>query len=254
VEWLRFWEYSTADWAGLQFLVLVLAALVAWRQVREAQRQREDARRQREEQARPFVVMTLEVRNTVAEFRIENVGKTIARNVRFQFTPPIESSWDGDDGHVRLAETNLLRHGIPTLPPGKPVEALFDQLPARVSKDLPDDYEVTVSYEDPLGRTYSEPMTVGYSHLKDVGRLHRHDVHDIHREIRKIARELRRWTYMGNALRVMTGDDVKENHRQREEYFARKEAEAQAEADAAKADEVEQLGPTGFKAKSKRPK
>jgi hypothetical protein len=52
--------------------VLLIAAIVAWRQVREA-------RHQREEQARPFVVMTLEIGNTVAEFRIENVGRTIAR-------------------------------------------------------------------------------------------------------------------------------------------------------------------------------
>jgi hypothetical protein len=42
-------------------------------------------------------------------------------------------------------------YGIPTLPPGKPVEALFDQLPARLGQGLPDDYDVTISYEDPLG-------------------------------------------------------------------------------------------------------
>jgi len=59
-HWLRFWEYTTADWAGLQFAVLVIAALVALRQVREA-------RAQREQQGRPFVVMTLDVATTVAQ-------------------------------------------------------------------------------------------------------------------------------------------------------------------------------------------
>ena len=70
MDWrgLRFWEYTTADWAGLQFAVLVTAAIVAWRQVVEA-------RHQREELARPFVVMTLEVATTVAEFKIETLGE-----------------------------------------------------------------------------------------------------------------------------------------------------------------------------------
>lgn len=186
---------------------------------------------------------------TVGEFKIENVGRTIARNVRFEFDPPIKSSWDGDAGHVPIAETNLLKHGIPTLPPGKPVEALFDQLPARLGKGLPDDYDVTVSYEDPLGKRYSERMTVGYSHLKEVGRIHRGDIHDVHKEIKDIARELHRWTYMGKALRVMTREDVKEDRREVEERFAQQEAEANSEAEAVKEDEVEQLGPAGFEVK-----
>jgi hypothetical protein len=241
-HWLRFWEFTTADWAGLQFAVLVTAAIVALRQVREA-------RAQREQQGRPFVVMTLEVATTVAQFKIENVGRTIARNVRFEFNPPIESSWDGEAGHVPIAQTNLLKHGIPTLPPGKPVEALFDQLPARLGREMPDDYEVTVSYEGPLGKTYSEPMTIGYSHLKEVGRIHRADIHDVHKEIKDIARELHRWTYLGKGLRVMTRDDVKEDRREMEERFAQQEAEAKAAAEAATVDEVEQLGPSGFEVK-----
>lgn len=248
MDWLRFWEYTTADWAGLQFVVLVIAALVAWRQVREA-------RRQREEQARPFVVMTLEIRSTVGEFRIENVGRTIARDVRFAFDPPIESSWDGDAGHVPFAKTNLLQHGIPTLPPGKPVEALFDQLPARLQKGLPDDYEVTISYEDPLGKKYSEPMTVGYSHLKEVGRMERRDIQDVHKEIKDIAREVRKWTFMGTAIRVMTRDDVREYNREMEEHFAQREAEAtKAEAQGADAgDKIERLGPSGFEVEGEPP-
>jgi hypothetical protein len=195
--------------------------------------------------------MTLDVATTIAQFKIENVGRTIARNVRFEFDPPIESSWDGEAGHVPIAQTNLLKDGIPTLPPGTPVEALFDQLPARLGRGLPDDYEVTVSYEGPLGKKYSEPMTVGYSHLREVGRIQRADIHDVHKEIKNIASELHRWTYQAKALRVMTGEEVKEDRRELEERFAQQEEKAKAEAEAAAAnvDEVEQLGPSGFELK-----
>jgi hypothetical protein len=54
LDWLRFWDYTAADWADLQLLVLVVAAIVAWRQVKEA-------RRLREAQAQPFVVVDFEV-------------------------------------------------------------------------------------------------------------------------------------------------------------------------------------------------
>ena len=148
-----------------------------------------------------------------------------------------------------MAETNLLKQGIPTLPPGKPVEALFDQLPARLGKGLPDDYDVAISYEDPLGQKYSERMTVGYSHLQEVGRIHRSDIHEVHKELKDIARELHKWTYLGRALRVMTAEDVKEDLREMEERFAQQEAEAEA----TKVDEVEQLGPTGFEVQRDSP-
>ena len=35
VSWLRFWEYSEADWAGLQFFVLVVAAIIALYQLHD---------------------------------------------------------------------------------------------------------------------------------------------------------------------------------------------------------------------------
>jgi hypothetical protein len=84
-DWLSPWEWTASDWAGLQFVVLVVAALVAYRQVSEA-------RRLREEQARPFVLIDVVVWNTIAEFTITNSGATIARNVRFEFNPPLKSS------------------------------------------------------------------------------------------------------------------------------------------------------------------
>jgi hypothetical protein len=242
VDWLRFWDYTTADWAGLQFAVLVAAALVALRQVREA-------RRLRVERSRPFVIIDLVAWQTIAEFEITNIGTTIARDVRFEFDPPLHSSRDNESS-VPLAKTNLFKHGIRSLAPGKEVVALFDQLPQRIEQGLPDDYEVTVSYADRFGAKHSETMTVGYSFLRDVGRVTRRGpAEDIHKEIREIARELRKWTYFGRGLRVMTNADVKEHRRELDEQYEL-QRQAEAEAEAAKVepsqDAIERLGPTGF--------
>jgi hypothetical protein len=217
----------------LQFVVLVVAALIAWRQVN-------DARRVREERARPFVVMDIEVFQTISEFKITNLGPTIARNVRFSFNPPLQSSRDGNDGVTPIAETNLFKIGIPSLAPGKEIVALFDQLPERLSRGLPDDYEVTVSYDDASGKCLSETMTVGYSFLKEVGRIHRRDIHDVHRELERLNREVRRWTVLGSAVRVMRPEDVTAAVEERKEEL-RERREAQA-----KRDEIERLGPTGM--------
>jgi hypothetical protein len=230
--WLSPWEWSSADWAGLQFAVLVIAAWVAYRQVREA-------RRLREEQARPFVVIDLVVWETIAEFKITNIGPTIARNVRFKFKPPLQSSRDSKATTTALAETNLFKRGIPSLPPGKEIIALFDQLPTRIERGLPDDYEVTVSYRDGLGKKYSEAMSVGYGYLREVGRVNRYGLHEIHRELKGLAREVKRWTVLGQAIKVMTPDDVKKYHRELNDHYAKVEALVEAVGEG---DQIEQLG------------
>jgi hypothetical protein len=209
--WLSPWEYTSADWAGVQFLVLVAAAAVAWRQVREA-------RRLREEQARPFVVIELDHRGTMAQFEIKNIGSTIARDVRFTFEPELASTWDGDPGRKPLRDTNLFTRGIPSLPPGKPVRALFDRLPSRIESGLPNDYEVSVAYSDPLGHRYEERMTVGFGHLLEVGIRRDKDLHDVHQQIERIAKELGKWTAFGGGLLSVSPDAQRRRSDESEEY------------------------------------
>ena len=199
--WLSPWLWTSDTWAGLQFGVLVIAALVAWRQVGEA-------RRLREEQARPFVIIDLQVFSTIAEFKITNIGATIARDVRFEFTPELASTFDGATFEMPLAETALFKRGLPSLPPGKEITTLFDQLPTRFATELPDDYEVRISYSDPLGHRYAETMTVGMSALRDLTRINRKTIDDIHKQLENMVKEMKKWTNVTSALKVMTPDDL----------------------------------------------
>ena len=90
-----------------ELLVLVVAAAVAWRQVREARRLRED-------QSRPFVVIDFEVEGMLFFLRISNIGTTLARNVRFEINPPLSSAIENP-----FSEMQILRDGAPTLAPGR---------------------------------------------------------------------------------------------------------------------------------------
>jgi hypothetical protein len=121
LNWL--WEWWTAErvvalaTAG-QLVVLVAAALYARAQVREARELRED-------QARPFVVVDFEVSGP-PEIRlaITNIGKTMARDVRVSFAPPLQSSMDRPER--RLADLRMLNEPIPAMAPGKIYSTLFD--------------------------------------------------------------------------------------------------------------------------------
>ena len=77
-----------------QLLVLVVAAVFAGCQVWEA-------RRLREAQIRPFVVIDFEVWRGFIELKIKNFGSTLARNIKFTFDPPVQTTFDADPNYGR---------------------------------------------------------------------------------------------------------------------------------------------------------
>jgi hypothetical protein len=223
--WLSPWDWTATDWAGLTCLVLVVAAILAWIQAREA-------RKLREERARPFVVVDFVLWNIIIELKIENIGATMARDVRFKFTPPLQSTFDTEAGHTPLREASVFQDGIRSLPPGKEIVMLFDRGPTRTEQGLPDAYEVEVSFTDALGKRRTDVMTIDLGIYRDTSRIRRRELHDFYKPLEDIAKELKKWTVLGSALRVMTPADVK---RANDEWEARYEALAaeQQAADAA---------------------
>jgi hypothetical protein len=130
---------ALAAWATV--LIYIVIGLFAWRQVREA-------RKLREEQARPFVIVDFEP-GFLVYLTVENLGRTMARDVRIQFGKPLETTLERPR---EIDETPLFREAIPTLPPGKKIRVLFDQFPARLEAGLPLTYDVDVSYKGPTGK------------------------------------------------------------------------------------------------------
>jgi hypothetical protein len=227
--WLSPWDWSSSDWAGLTFLVLVAAAIVAWRQVKEAQRLRE-------EQARPFVVIDIEPWNPFVDLKITNLGKTVAQDVQFQFKPQLISVKDEQHGLVPVAELNLFRNGIASLAPGKQITLWFDRYPERVEQGLPDRYDVRISYSGPSGKQYAETTVLDLGMYRDIGEITRYGIHDVHNRLKEISSTLKSWTHP-DGLKVMTRED-------RKEYVAeihRRQAERHrpAEGDSGIADETQ---------------
>lgn len=140
-----FWGRDAATWAALAGWATVAVYLAlgafAWRQLKEA-------RRLREEQSRPFVVVDIPP-GSLLYVTIENIGRTVARNVTFKFTPPLTST---SPKPWAVTDAPLLRDGAPMVPPGRVHRVFLDGSPARYASDLPTVYEAEVRYFGPGGR------------------------------------------------------------------------------------------------------
>jgi hypothetical protein len=134
------WTAVGALAACATVVIYIVLGLFAWRQVGEA-------RKLREEQARPFVIVDFEP-GFLVYLTVENLGRTMARDISIDFDKPLESSLEGSR---EIDESPLFRQPIPTLPPGKKIRVLFDQFNDRLDAKLPLAYEVTISYRGPTG-------------------------------------------------------------------------------------------------------
>lgn len=194
---------SSADWTAIGTMstavIAAVAASVAYFQVRVARQARDD-------RIRPFVVVDIRPSASsvhILNLVVENVGLTLARNVTIKFDPPLATS----EGSYRLAESALLTTGIPSLPPGRRIEAFFDSAFSRNGKDLPDRFDVTVTYDDAHGRRQpSLSYIVDFSYLFGLQYMDEKGLHDIAKSVAKLADTAKDWT-SGGRLRVSAIDD-----------------------------------------------
>jgi hypothetical protein len=198
--WLSPWDWTAADWAGVQCFILIVAAWIAFRQVSEA-------RRLREAQAQPFVVVDFEVeeRQQKIYVAISNLGTTMARDVRLTFEPELTSSFDSDPGVVPPRELKLFSDGVPSLPPGKRIRALLDIFTERDVSAYPDLYRVHITFHSPvLGRDFDDDTVLDLGLYRNVLHSNRRDVHDVHERLKELVTETRK---LGRQLaRLPAGD------------------------------------------------
>jgi hypothetical protein len=209
------WGLDAATWTALAAwaTVIVYIGLFFY-----ARRQVGEARRLREEQARPFVVVDFEL-GFLVFLTVENLGRTMARNVTIRLDKPLDSTLpephDFDESPIFRGEP------IPALPPGKQVRVLFDQAAARLASDLPRSYEVEVRYRGPFGQKY-EPDT----YRLDLGvysgsQLPRKGLPELVDEVKTIREELAKWRPGTSGLLVHTVDKRRQDRRQLRRYNVR---------------------------------
>jgi len=186
-------------------MILFVAALIAWRQAKEAQRLRE-------EQARPFVIVDFHAWSTIIELTITNIGATLARNVAFEFSEPLVTTHDEGPGRGTPMDLNIFKHGIPSLPPRKEIRLFFDQFPARIQAGLPMTYEVRLTYADSAGKRYDEAQVLDLNMYIGTGGITRYGLHEVHNLLKTIAEQVKKWTDWGGGVRIVTSSDIDERN------------------------------------------
>lgn len=221
-HWLHPWAWAAPTWAGLTFLVLAATAFFALRQAHEA-------RRLREAQARPFVIIDLHPWNTFIDLTIKNIGRTMARDVRFSFDPAVTTTLDSRrEGN--FAELNLLKDGIASLPPGKEITTLFDQFPDRLGQELPLTYTASVSYTGTTGERYSESIVLDLNMYIGTGSITRYGLDDMYRVLKEIRDSIKKWTDSAG-LKVVTSEDQRERRDAMQRRYAEREARSASETE-----------------------
>jgi len=178
MEWLVSMasRLSPEEWQALAAVVTVflalIAALVAFVQVR-------DARRLREEQAAPYVVVTLEnadVGMGSLDLVVKNIGSTPAFDVSVSIDPPMERALDAP-GYPFMG-ARPLREPIKLLAPGQEIRLWFDQTSERSGKDLPNLFEATVTGLNSRGKKLREARFPLDADFGDGGLYPK--IHDLH--------------------------------------------------------------------------
>jgi hypothetical protein len=202
-DWSTFGTLSTT-------LIAFAAAIFAGRQVLEA-------RRTREAQAQPFVIVDIQsspVWANILNLVVENIGTTLATDVKISFAPPIQSSQEG----LNLANSVMVAEGIPALPPGRRIEAWFDMSHSRLEKGLPLRYEASVKCKDARGRPVDTlTYTIDLNYLYGLERIDEYGMHHAADALRDIAKALKQTTGEGR-LRIWVRDEDARNRDARIEY------------------------------------
>lgn len=139
-------------------VAVVAAVIAAWQALssrRSAKRQYVLAERIHREQNEPYVIVDIQPdRNDGALLLIiENVGPTLARNVRISCDPPLRSGWAPLEGEPDLSSVlqEVLARTIPMLPPRRRLTFLLDSQERFQNPELPRVYKFTVNVDGPEG-------------------------------------------------------------------------------------------------------
>lgn len=208
------WNPATlsAAAAAAALLVLIVAALFTRKQVEFARQQVTLARELQEEQSRPHVFVDFDLyaeRGTIY-LAVENVGKTVAKNVKLSFNPPPESTITDEP----IAESIFLKDGIPTLPPGKRLLRTFDFALQRFNSDLPMTYQVQVTYEDRNNNQCpTEEHTLDLSFYQGFPLSIGKSVTDVANSLEGIETEISKWTADTHGVDVYTTDRLRRDRK-----------------------------------------
>lgn len=140
----------------------------------------------------PYVIVYLDMpysNDWLMYLVVKNTGKSVAKDVRFKFDPPLVTGFTGGGEGTKPFDIYLLTHGISLLAPGQEIRTPFDVHSNYTKDKLPTLYKVEVSYADGFqpDRTVYE-QTLDLSIFNDLSVLQKKGEEDLIKAFEEIAR------------------------------------------------------------------
>ncbi|MBN1763025.1 MAG: hypothetical protein JW878_08140 [Methanomicrobia archaeon] len=133
----------------------------------------------------PYVVAYFDIPygKHVIYFVIKNIGKSVAKNVKLAFQPPLENSKGG-----KINNISLLKDGIGSIPPGYEIRTFFDGVFSYFEmSELPLTYNVKISYSGGLrSDTRNIEQIMDLSAFKGLSFLDEKGIHELVKEVEKL--------------------------------------------------------------------
>jgi hypothetical protein len=224
---MRSWtaeDYSSlASW--LTAIIALIAGVIAYRQVREA-------RRLRIEQAQPYVVAYMDqsvAASYLIDLVIRNFGTTLALDVTVASSPTLKRSTQ-----TGATEDVWLFERMPALAPGQEWRTFWDASHERFKTDLPEKYDVVISYRDSQGKEHKIASALDWGAHRQRMFVQLYEMHHAAKALREIKQEIAKWKEFSGGLKVVARNGDRRDKRRREEHeaFERATAEAEQEANA----------------------
>jgi hypothetical protein len=222
LEWIG--KTNPDAWAAgagwLTFTVAIVASCIAIGQLR-------DARKTRIEQAQPYVVAYMEpspANRQIIDLVVRNFGMTAAYNVRMKSRPGLMRSAADRNKTEKVFTFKVL----PILAPNQEWRTFWDAGTTRASVSLPDEYKVTITYEDSQERSMAPTVAIlDWSMYKGQYFSTVYGVHDAAAALRQISASMKSWGEFGRGLAVYSRSGEKKDKRQRKVHLnaARRAAE-----------------------------
>ncbi|MFC8262703.1 hypothetical protein ACFUNF_35100 [Streptomyces sp. NPDC057291] len=220
---------ETDQWSlavsALALLVAAWAIKYGRDQAVSARGQLDVARQVHREQNEPYVIVDVQPHDPgsfLLVLVIENVGPTMARNVKITASPELQSSHGGD---VSEALQSVVARTIAMIPPGRKHKYFFDTS-KRFQSDLPLVFEFAVTSDGPMGPVETLRYTVDLAGIKEelVGER---PTKKLEEKVGKLADELRD---LGKHYQAVNEEAIVATRQRRMDEFSQRLAQRSADS------------------------
>jgi hypothetical protein len=156
----------------------------------------EEMRAGRGQEIAPHVIAYIDMPygGWVLFFVVKNIGRTVAKEIKFDFEPPLQSGW-GNRAHE--FDVSFLKSGISSLAPGQELRVVFDAMTnyfdgsavKMLEGTLPSAYTVRVTYRGGLrpDELHASEQVIDLSMFSDIGVLEEKDEKDLIKAVESLA-------------------------------------------------------------------